>query len=75
MIKPDEIKFLRTLQHGSKNGNLPQPRVIAEELNIHPKRAYSILEKWYGKGWIDCGVSPLYGWLTEEGLNAHPDGG
>ena len=39
---------------------------IIHILNIPPKRAIYILEKWEGKGNYNCGVSIVAGWLEVE---------
>jgi len=43
------------------------PRDVAKRLGMNENRAWYILEKWANKGWLEYGVSPFYGWLTDKG--------
>ncbi len=69
-MKADERQFLERLQELSRGDRPPMPRQVAHELGIHEKRAHRICEKWDRKGWLDYGVAPLAGWLTDEGMQA-----
>ena len=46
----------------------PYIRKIVADIGMNERRASYILEKWCSKGWLECGVSPFAGWLTELGL-------
>ncbi len=67
-MKQDEKELLERLQkRTAEDPNPPYVRQLVRDLGMNEKRAAYILEKWYGKGWYECGVSIMAGWLTEEG--------
>ena len=66
-MKPDEQKLLAEAQKRADEFGLFGARSLATEIGIHPKRAAYIYEKWCGRGWYECGVSIMAGWLTEKG--------
>jgi len=43
---------------------------MLEALGYPPKVAASIIDRMERKGWIEYGVSPRSGWLTEKGWKA-----
>lgn len=63
-IKEDEEEFIGAILLGVR------PYDAEEALALHPKRAEYILAKWTERGWWDCGVSIMTGWVTEEGWRA-----
>ncbi len=78
-MKDDEYILLRELflekralklEDGSFAGFGPYPSETAKRLGMHPKRLNYILEKWTDKDWWEYGVSPQYGWMTDEGHEA-----
>jgi len=66
-VKDDEKEFAQTILKACETEELPYLREIAKNLNINEKRAAFIVSKWESKGWLDCGINPLAGWLTEKG--------
>ena len=74
MIKNDEILLYAALRARSK----PRPSgvrsygtraVVIEEcerLGIHPNRAFFLLQKWNGKGYMDYGMWAWSSWFTPE---------
>ncbi len=66
-MKDDECCLLTVLRKRTKFGHV-YVRDLVTELGMNEKRAAYILEKWYDKGWYECGVSIMAGWLTEEGM-------
>lgn len=76
MRKPDEIAFyaeLRVVHQGAyKNGQcwVPFADAIGEQLGMHEKRVYSLLNKWTDRDWWEFGVSMRSGWFTESAPEA-----
>lgn len=68
-VKDDEAKLLEMLQEGAGDapGGHLMPRDAAAELDIPERRAVYYCEKWWDRGWLECGVSSRTGWLTDEG--------
>lgn len=69
-MKPDERALLLAV-YVARNRPSPWrwPRAIIAGMDIVPKRAWYILEKWAGKrGWYEYGVCVDLGWLTPRGL-------
>lgn len=64
-VKPDEIALRAKV--GAADGKACAAWEASEALRMHPKRLNAILEKWYGKGWWEFGVSLRSGWLTADG--------
>ena len=72
--RDDEIAFYNALRNVRRtvrvtsgyNIELTSPSAleVARGLGMNLKRAHYLLEKWYDKGWIDCGVSLWRGWFT-----------
>ncbi len=60
--KNDECQLLKVL----KASHQPYVRDIVESLQIPPKRAEYILDKWVSRGWYEYGVSIFAGWLQGE---------
>lgn len=69
-MKNDERLLLDKIQSQSDSDNFPYARDVAKDLNIPPKRAAYIYDKWTRKGWYEYGVSVMAGWLTDEGMVA-----
>jgi hypothetical protein len=74
-MKPDEVALLKAcVESKIVSGRLrydgPSGRSVAAALNIPPKRACYLFEKWTSKGWYDYGVSVDMGWLEAEGVAA-----
>ena len=67
-MKPDEAELLRRMKEGMSlpRGKRPWPRQIAQEIGMHPKRLWSICEKWARKGFYEYGVSCDLGWLIDK---------
>ena len=70
MMEDDEIKLMQQLQEADRLGR-PQPyiRDIVREIGMTEERAAKILEEWAENDWLEYGVSPFAGWLTEKGLD------
>lgn len=74
MRKLDEIAFYAELRDAAAQfprsdgywGGRSAVLTIIQRLGIPEKRAYSLLEKWYGKRWIDCGTWVWGGWFTDD---------
>lgn len=70
--RQDEIDFyaaLRARAAGNDNhywGGRSASVAEFTRLGIPEGRAYYLLEKWYGKGWIECGTWVWGGWFTED---------
>ena len=64
-MKDDEQALLKAFAN-SKEVH-PRIRDIAKQLQMHPKRVYSIVCKWSTKGFYEWGVVHDLGWLTEKG--------
>lgn len=43
-------------------------REIVQGVGMNEKRAAYIFEKWESKGWLECGVSVMAGWLADKGM-------
>lgn len=67
MKKEDEFDYWRAIRHAEAHDLDRTFRQIARDLEIPSERAWYLLEKWERKGYTDCGVSPMAGWLTEFG--------
>lgn len=72
MRRPDEIALYARLQAlrattPRGNGYVGATRMfqLFEELGIHPKRGWRLLEKWTTKRWWDYGTWCYGGWFTE----------
>ncbi len=68
MRKHDEIALFASLRcHRDKAGAAalsPTVDQIARQLGIPVKRAMGLAEKWYRKGWVECGVNIRWCWFT-----------
>lgn len=74
-MKSDERRLLIAyIKAGNyaDNPNRPYPPDVSGPLGIPYKRRHSILEKWDGIGWLECGVSVESGWLQRPGDGFHP---
>lgn len=69
--KPDEVAFFAALRNRAASdangywGGRSGAEAVMQEVGINEKRAFYLLEKWYGKGWIECGTWVWGGWFTE----------
>ena len=68
--REDEFRFRQEIADRTRRGEEVYAREIATELGMNTKRACYLCEKWIDKGWWECGVNALAGWLTEEGKAA-----
>jgi hypothetical protein len=66
-LRKSEEKFLLYLIHGARQQR-ENLRPILATLHIPNKRIEYLLYKFSDKGWYEWGVSPMVGWLTEEGI-------
>lgn len=69
-MKPrdDEMQFRAAIADAVRSGEkTPSARQIAAYLGMNQKRAWYLCDKWMSKGWWDCGVNALSGWLTDKG--------
>lgn len=71
--RPDEIAFyaaLRARAAANDGGRYWGGRSAAIEalsqLGMNENRAFYLLQKWTGKGWIDYGMWAWGGWFTDE---------
>lgn len=69
--RTDEIALYAALRaeanargNGQWGGRSTTARIV-RLLDIPDGRADYLLEKWYGKGWIECGTSVWSGWFTD----------
>ena len=74
MKKPDEILLMKTLIEETEKcvkhqKVIPYFRGVVNRLGINEKRAAYILYKYADKGFIDCGVSILAGWIELDKLD------
>ncbi len=66
--REDEMQFRSAITNAIRAGEkLPSARKIAAEIGLNQKRAWYLCDKWISKGWWDCGVNALSGWLTDDG--------
>ncbi len=65
-MKLDEKVFLLALY---SHGETPRQLIYSGTVPINHKRARSLLEKWFKKGWYDFGVTLDLGWLTSKGIS------
>lgn len=71
--RPDEIAFyaaLRTRAAADESGRYWGGRtasvVVMRQLGMNEKRAFYLLLKWAGNGWIDYGTWAWGGWFTDK---------
>jgi hypothetical protein len=60
ITKSDEIEFILFLANGG----------IPSDFIMNKKRKLYILSKWESRGYFECGVSLITGWLTDRGIEA-----
>lgn len=76
--RPDELAFYAELRSAAAAfhhddgrtgtgywGGATVAKKAAAELGIPENRAFYLLEKWYSKGWLECGMWVWGGWFTE----------
>lgn len=73
--RQDEVELYRALRQRASSqreggasvgywGGRGDALEVIRQLGINEKRAFYLLEKWYRKGWIDCGTWVWSGWFT-----------
>lgn len=74
-MKPDEREMMRLCFQRAARGAFYDGPTFQDECAhlMHANRFHYILDKWYGKGWWDYGVSLRCGWPTTAGLAAFVD--
>jgi hypothetical protein len=81
--RPDEIAYFAALRKAAAEfvhadgrtgsgywGGSSVAFRLAADLGIHENRAFYLLNKWSGKGWIDWGTWVWGGWFTSEAPEA-----
>ncbi|MCI2243267.1 hypothetical protein L3067_01410 [Xanthomonas sp. PPL568] len=71
--REDELALYKALREAAATsedraywGGRSNALQIIERLSINEKRAFYLLSKWAGKGWVDYGMWVWGGWFTED---------